>query len=966
VATDISTHVMHGRDDLLALAERRLAAVREGNGHLLLLVGEAGIGKTRLLHALQELAADQGFALWAAGAFPQDVELSAGLLLDLGHTMSRSDRSEVAARGRALVEKLADVTDPSADSGDAHRQRRLLILDAVELLASLTDEGPALLALEDLHWCDELSLETVAHLARRLRSLPLLVVVTLRSDELHQNPAVRSWRSRLLLQRLGEEALLSRLDLEQTRRMVRELLPVNGASRRLVGLVHQRSGGVPLHVEELVNAAAQGHLTADPSYVPETLAEAIEQRFRTLSPTTQDSAVAAAVVRRSFDVSLLAEVSGCSEDAAAASLDELVDRHFVHEESPGWFGFRHALIRDAIEANAPLARRRALHAQVAEVARHRLELGGDAYRSAHHEEAGQLSKASEAAAAAADRAHALSAHQEALDLLNRAVRCLRSGDNRRRVELLTRRAAEAAATDHNALAAKDYKRARDLLVESADVVAGAALLPGLVAARHLLGDPLSARVALLEQGLEEIDRSGGEAPEDCQRVRAGLLAAKAAAYLVDDRLDEAIEAGEQAIAAAGSQDEQTRLNTAATLGSVLVFAGRMNEGWRQLEQATRRARALGLEAEAARGYRMIGSSASTLVEYDRAERWLREGIEYAARTEQWNHRHYMASHQTHVWWCEGRWDEADRAARQALDEGEGGITTRITALHVVGFVALGRGQLESAVKTLDEAHALGQDMGELQRFSPALWGLAECAVLRQDHATAVTLTESGYVASHEVADAANLFPFLVTGTRARLAQQDPAGAQDWADRVSADLLARSIPGTLPAVGHAAGLIQLAAGRTGKARELLGAAHDGWSARGRWWEAQWCALDLARCAVASNRRTDASILVEGVRDDASAVAAKPLLDASDGIGSRLDKHDAAQPWSPLTLRELEVARLVARGLTNREIAEELRITARTAGSHLEHIRSKLGASRRSEIATWVASIDGAGKVGAETR
>ena len=265
------------------------------------------------------------------------------------------------------------------------------------------------------------------------------------------------------------------------------------------------------------------------------------------------------------------------------------------------------------------------------------------------------------------------------------------------------------------------------------------------AARHLLGDPLPARIALLEQGLQETDRSAEG--EDQQRVRAGLLAA------------------------AGTQDEQTRLNTAATLGSVLVFAGRMEEGWSRLERATRRARELGLEAEAARGYRMIGSSASTLVEYDRAEHWLREGIEYAARTEQWNHRHYMASHQTHVWWCQGRWDEADRSAQHALVEREGGITTRITALHVVGFVALGRGHLESAARALNEARAAGEEMGELQRFSPALWGLAECAVLRQDYAKAVTLTEAGYTASHEVADAANLFPFLVTGTRARLAQQ---------------------------------------------------------------------------------------------------------------------------------------------------------------------------------------------------
>jgi DNA-binding CsgD family transcriptional regulator len=176
--------------------------------------------------------------------------------------------------------------------------------------------------------------------------------------------------------------------------------------------------------------------------------------------------------------------------------------------------------------------------------------------------------------------------------------------------------------------------------------------------------------------------------------------------------------------------------------------------------------------------------------------------------------------------------------------------------------------------------------------------------------------------------------------------------------VGEDLLARRIPGTLAAVDHAAGLLQLAAGRTGRARELLEAAHRAWSGRHRWWEGQWCALDRARCAVAANRRTEASALVEQVRAAASAVAARPLLDAAAAIAARLDRHDAVTPWSPLTLRELEVARLVARGLTNREIAEELRITPRTAGSHLEHIRAKLGAGRRSEIAAWVTSIDSA--------
>ena len=276
---EAGTGVLYGREELLELARRRVPVVAGGTGQLLLLSGEAGIGKTRLLGAVQDLGRSEGFALWSAGAFPRDVELSAGLLLDLGHTMMRSPRAEVAARGRAMVADVAQVSDDDAADGDAHRRRRLLVLAAAERLASLVEEGPALLALEDLHWCDELSLEVIAHLARRLPSLPLLVVGTLRTDELHDNAPVRSWRSRLLLQRMAEEVRLPRLDAPQTRAMVGALLPGRRVGRRLAELVHERSGGVPLHVEELVHAAADGRLAADPSYVPESLAEAVLQRF---------------------------------------------------------------------------------------------------------------------------------------------------------------------------------------------------------------------------------------------------------------------------------------------------------------------------------------------------------------------------------------------------------------------------------------------------------------------------------------------------------------------------------------------------------------------------------------------------------------------------------------------------------------------------------------------------------------
>ena len=191
--------------------------------------------------------------------------------------------------------------------------------------------------------------------------------------------------------------------------------------------------------------------------------------------------------------------------------------------------------------------------------------------------------------------------------------------------------------------------------------------------------------SLLQAALDSLDGVAG-----ADRERARLGSAMAAAYLVDDRLDEAIAYGEASRAESQRLgDEEAALNIAATLGSVLVFAGRMEEGWRLLQDAIARATGAQQEAEAARGYRMIGSSASALVEYDLAERWLPEGIGYAEKVELWNHRHYMASHLAHVQWATGQWQAAARTAQQALADGRGGLTTQITAQFVLGYLAMG-------------------------------------------------------------------------------------------------------------------------------------------------------------------------------------------------------------------------------------------------------------------------------------
>jgi DNA-binding CsgD family transcriptional regulator len=309
-----------------------------------------------------------------------------------------------------------------------------------------------------------------------------------------------------------------------------------------------------------------------------------------------------------------------------------------------------------------------------------------------------------------------------------------------------------------------------------------------------------------------------------------------------------------------------------------------------------------------------------------------------------------------VRWATGRWDDAETLARHVLADGRGGITTRITALHVLGFVAVGRGQGDRALDALEEARTLGASMGELQRLSPALSGLAELDLLRADAAAAIQRSEEGRARSVAVKDAAYLFPFLVTGTRARLAVGDVGGAETWVAEISDRLRARSIPGTLPAINQASGLVLLAAGSLGRAQRQLDAAVTGWTRFGRVPDRIGAMIDAAGCHLRAGRALAALEAATEALVDATALGAEPLIDrARTVVETARARHPDAAPWAPLTSREYEVARLVADGHTNVSIAAELGITPRTVGAHIEHIFAKLGVGRRAEVAAWTASL-----------
>ena len=416
----VQSPLLVGRDDLLQLAERRIAEATAGRGHLLLLAGEAGVGKTRLLQSIERRADTDGFRVAQGDLSPNDSEVPLASILDLARTMSR-----IESFGTLGAEILGH---EGGRRGDGLSRRQLLVHEIADLILG-SIHAPTLLAFDDIQWADELSLEVIGDLARRAREVPLLLVAGYRLGELPTGSIHREWRARLLSQRLAEEVRLERLTHDQTA-LVTTLILGTGlpAPREVVAAIYERTDGIPLHIEELLAAlrdvGAVDRRTIRDAHVPDTIEDAVLARYGRLSPEARAVARAGAVIGRCFVPELLAGLLDRPLHELDAPLDELVRQSFLHPFSfldQGYYDFRHQLLRDALYGAVQAGELRRLHARAA-------EFGGmlpgvsEVHASVHFERAGLGAQAYRAALIGARAASDVSSRREAFELYARAVR----------------------------------------------------------------------------------------------------------------------------------------------------------------------------------------------------------------------------------------------------------------------------------------------------------------------------------------------------------------------------------------------------------------------------------------------------------------------------------------------------------------------------------------------------------------
>jgi DNA-binding SARP family transcriptional activator len=422
-----------GREAELARLRQAFEEVRQGRGRVALIVGEDGIGKSRLLLTLAADVANSG-RLLLGRAYETEQILPFGPWVDAfrsGQVTAELELlSVLPAHSRAELARLLPEADMPGLPPSTHDARRLFesVWHFIEGLAAMAPVG---LMLEDMHWADEMSLRLLAFVARRIREAPVLILVTAREEEFAGAPVLRHVLEELLREPHFLHIALSSLSHGDTVALVRALAGAclaGAAVARLAEEVWAVSEGNPFVVVEAVRAIQEGTASAGPTGVrlPERVREIIARRLERLHKQSRQLVLVAAVIGREFDFALLQRAAGLAEGDSAEGVEELVRRRVLHGVGER-FEFTHDRIRAVAYAQLLPPRRKLFHRQVAEAIEalypDNLELHTAAL-GLHYREAEVWPKAltylRRAGAQAADR----SAHRKAVAWFEQALEAL--------------------------------------------------------------------------------------------------------------------------------------------------------------------------------------------------------------------------------------------------------------------------------------------------------------------------------------------------------------------------------------------------------------------------------------------------------------------------------------------------------------------------------------------------------------
>jgi predicted ATPase/DNA-binding SARP family transcriptional activator len=488
-----------GRDSEIEQLMLHWNRAERGLGSVMFLAGEAGVGKSRLAQELAALTAARG-ARVLIGAATQLEQLPYGAFADalrphVGQ-IADSDIGEVWLAALAWLLPDIAVARPGLPKleplreGREHFRTFEAIARAFEILAS---SSPIFFILEDAQWAGSSTLAALEFLARRLQSVPLMLLVTYRNEELFQAQELRSMRRRLLREQKATVMQLDRLSRRSVDRLMTTALRIPSRPE-LFGFVYSVSDGNALIVSQLVHAFIEAGAPETSQFVQQsvhTLSGILAERFERLPNDSLRLVEIAAVVGTVFDAELLARITGWNERRVQDALNDLLDREIIREGAEHnryEYAFSHHLIQSTVSARIPPSELKTKHQRIAHVLERLLDYpdGQAAGLAAHWEMSGDDARAATWYLRAARSSASCFAHAEAVRFSSKALSLTR--DSRLRAEaMLVRESANGQIGDRGAQEG-DIDALERLARSQGDAELACEALQRGIALRRLLGD----------------------------------------------------------------------------------------------------------------------------------------------------------------------------------------------------------------------------------------------------------------------------------------------------------------------------------------------------------------------------------------------------------------------------------------------------------------------------------------------
>jgi DNA-binding NarL/FixJ family response regulator len=944
----VSTGDLVGREIEQAELRAALAAARNGEGGLVLVAGEAGVGKTRLV---DEVLRDAGVVTLRGGA-AQETTPPYGPVVQALRAYLRERPGALAECGpllRHLALLIPELGRPPP------KVDRLTTLEALRrAFEVVAGQQPVAVLLDDLQWSDETTLvEVLPFLCESLESVPVLLVGVYRSDEIPRGHPLRQLRRDLRRAGRLRELMVEPLAREATGALAAGLLG-QAPGPALVTLLYERSQGIPFFVEELVaglgaggrlRSGKHGLTLAEGSEIPipDTVRDAILLRLASLPDDARPFLEAVAVAGLSFDLELILDMAGDVGLAESLEWGVLVDT------GPGRVAFRHALTREALYSQVPWTRRRSLHRLLAE----RLEERGapSALVAEHWVGARDHERACHALVEVAGAFASVHGHRDALVAAKRAAEIWPEGqDEQGRLALLERIALCAqlcGKMEESATAWRELADCRRL----ADDVLGAAEALSQLAATYELQGAVARALSARRDAAGAFSRSGlpGEAAAELLAAAAHLDAAgslRAALELIDWARAESTRAGRRDL-------EARALGVEGTVRSKL---GEIEEGLAAARAGLELSLDENLSEVAADAYQRLANVLENAGDYGAA--W----DEYQAAYDYCEARGERAGAQIclvclgAILFYTGRWDRADALDREILGSPHAPPGVRMGAKQQLGLIAAARGDPKRARRLLDESGAYAERY-ERQRMEVGD-ALGHAWIDEQEGSVESAVERCRFMLARWGESESLHYPvpalrWATTFLAVHGLEADARACAAAVGRLATDTVN---PEALAAAAHAVGEIALLDGdperaspQFERALELLAPLQLPFELAQTQARAGVALEAAGHRAAAVDRLTDAYRTARklGARPLARRAAAE-LASMGEQVERRLGRRAAAQLEGPgLTRREHEVMRLVAAGNTNREIAQELFLSTRTVDMHVRNILGKLSCRSRAD-------------------